>query len=208
VAVLVYVAMRRQWREGLVAVGIALTGIVGWLSFQYASFGDDLSFIKEQSYYYKSTEFPFLATFQALGQVFSFSVTGAFRHNNLLIFQIETLASVLAIGVFVYFIVDVCRGARRRFPVWLSALVLYQVVIASTLVRVFPPSASELEVGQSRTLDVPLSEIRWLFTSVGLFIVAALVVQRIPRLRSPLLATSAGSAIFLQSLFVSGWRFF
>ena len=208
VAVLIAVVVKRRLQTVALVSAIAVSGIVAWCAWQQATYGNALSFLKEQSFYDKSTEFPFLATFQGLSQVFSISATGSFQHNNLFVFQIETIASVASIAVFAFFVVDLCRRGHRRFPLWLTGLVLYQVLVASTLVRVFSPVVSLYDVGHRVTLDVPLSEIRWLFTSVGLLVAATCLVRRFPRLRDPMLLASAGSAIFLQSLFAGGWRFF
>lgn len=208
VAVLVAVVVKRRLLQSALVGAIAVSGIVAWCSWQLATYGNAFSFLTEQSKYFKTTELPFLATFQALSEVFTVSATGPFEHNNLFIFQIETLASVVSIAVIAYFVVDLCRRGRRRFPIWLSSLVIYQVVVASTLVRVFNPITSAYDIGHRVTLTIPLSEIRWDFTSVGLLVAATALVRRWPRLRDPLLMASAGSAIFLQSLFAAGWRFF
>jgi len=208
VAVLVAVALKRRLLHGVLVGAIAVSGIAAWCAWQLATYGNAFMFLKEQSFYDKTTEFPFLATFQAITQVFSVSTTDSFRHNNLFVFQIETLASIVSIAVIAYFVIDLCRRGRRRFPIWLSSLVIYQVLVASTLVRVFPPFASLYDIGHHVTLNIPLSEIRWDFTSVGLLVAVTALVRRFPSLRDPMLVASAGMAIFLQSLFAAGWRFF
>ena len=209
VAIGVAVVAKREWRKLLPCLAISVSGFAAYCFYLTLKFSSPLEFQTQQRFFGKRFTLPFESLWTSFFRVFRENLDPAGASGMQFVFQFEMVTAFIAIVSIAYLVVRLWRNSTPHIPVWLVAMAMYQVFVAATLSAV-PVFHFPLTGGGVRTvaLQVPVSYSRWFFTSVGFLTVASVVTRRSPRLRQSILLASAAFAIFLQTMFVAGLRYF
>ncbi|MGD0748422.1 MAG: mannosyltransferase family protein [Acidimicrobiales bacterium] len=195
VAVVVAVLPRRAyWRTGLYGA-ISISGFLAWGAWLAVRYGNPITFVTEQGTFNRRTVFPFSSLIGVLRDLIAKPPPGISHSNFSIVRVVNVSFELVALFVFLYYLVSVVSAKRRRLPL--------SFCVYSALALLIPAMSTQVFYG----VDNPEAAVRLTTDSLGIYPVLAGVLLRRRFFLVPGLVIWIGLAAFCEALFVKGWYF-
>jgi hypothetical protein len=185
---------RTYWRAGLYGA-ISISGILAWGAWLAVRYGNPITFVTEQSTFNRRTVFPFSSLIGVLRHLIAKPPPGISSANFGIVRVVNVSFELIALFVFLYYLVSVVSVKRRRFPL--------SFCVYSGLALLIPAMSTQVFYG----VDNPEAVVRLTTDGLGVYPVLAEGLLRRRCFLVPGLVIWICLAVFTQALFVKGWYF-
>jgi len=197
VAVAIVALRRRPFWKATSLVAVSVWGIAAWVVWLTLRFHDPLVFLTQQSTYNRSAIPPFSGLIGVIARFGDTAGTpiGLTAANFEYTKSLNLAFALLALAMFIYYVVDLLSPRLRHFPAYFSAFAALSFLLPALSIQTFAGVPN------------PEAATRHTTESAGLYPALSLLLLKKQWLLVPVLSLWICLAVIFQLVFSLGWYF-
>ena len=186
---------RRLWQVAVYGL-ISIAGLVAWMSWQLARYGNPLLFLTQQKTFNRHAVIPFSVLISIITHIEANGPPGITNANYHLTRDINAIFVVIGLAICIYYVVDRVNPKLRRFPLFFGVYSVLSVLLPASSTQTFYGIANPEAVTRLTTDG-----------SMALYPAMSTLLLRSRYVLVPVLFCWVGLAVVVEVMFVRGWYF-